>query len=216
MNKIKRRALFVVGVFVVIMAVTTMFIKITTDAKKEIEAVRNELSITKTELVNTQNELTTTREELGATYDMLDVVTAERDEATTKLESLGQKDRKYNGWDMCWRTVTLSQEDIDFFAKLLYCEAGSMGYDGQFWVASAILNLSERTGMSIWEMGHKVNMFAVAPWVDKAKPTQQQYDVINDALNYGWIANVSYFRTDYPHSFGKFMTKVENVYFNCP
>jgi hypothetical protein len=91
-----------------------------------------------------------------------------------------------------------------------------MGYDGQFWVASAILNLSELKGMSIWEMGHKVNLFEVAPWVDNAKPTQKQYDIINDVLNYGWVADVAYFRTDYYHSFGAPMVQIENICFSSP
>ena len=121
----------------------------------------------------------------------------------------------HKSWPMCWRQVNLEQWEIDFFAKLLYCEAGGMGYEGQLWVASAVLNLSEVKQMSIWDMGHQINIFAVAPYVDNATPTETQYEIIYDILANGWIADVCYFRTDYPHSFGTFMRNVENVYFNC-
>jgi hypothetical protein len=186
-------------------------------------SIRQELNSTKIELLSIQEELITTQEHLRfATEETtrlqseLDTTKQELDEATAKIESLGQIGRTYNGWPMCWRTVQLEDWEIDFFAKLLYCEAGSMGYDGQFWVASAILNLSQRQNMSIWEIGHNVNMFEVAPWVDNSVPTQAQYDIINDVLNNGWIADVAYFRTNYPHSFGKFMIQIENVCFNSP
>lgn len=136
-------------------------------------------------------------------------------EAPIESEYDTQHESATQEWPICWRPVQLEKWEIDFFAKLLYCEAGGMGYEGQLWVASAILNLSEVKQMSIWEMGHQVNIFSVAPYVDDATPLQTQYDIIYDILVNGWIADVCYFRTDYPHSFGTFMKQVENVYFNC-
>jgi len=183
---------------------------------EELNSVKAELSSTKEELTLTQENLSITTTQASQLHAELDATKQELDEAMAKIESLGKSGRTYNGWPMCWRTVHLEDWEIDFFAKLLYCEAGSMGYDGQFWVASAILNLSQRQNMSIWEIGHNVNMFEVAPWVDNAAPTQQQYDIINEVLNNGWIADVAYFRTDYAHDFGKFMIQIENVCFNSP
>lgn len=221
MNK-KTSAVISAGIGLLCMALLITIVSFST-MRRESEVLSEELNSVKAELSSAKEELTITRENLSITTTQasqlraeLDATKQELDEAMAKIESLGQIGRTYNGWPMYWRTVPLSQEEIDFFAKLLYCEAGGMGYDGQFWVASAILNLSEISNMSIWDMGHKVNMFEVAPYVDKATPTQEQYDIINEVLNNGWIADVAYFRTDYAHDFGKFMTRVENVYFNSP
>lgn len=182
-----------------------------------------DLNQTQATLMSTQNELVETKENLDNEIEKSTQLNSEIDRLKYELNSANEQiaylDKHigaHNGWAMCWRDVQLEQSEIDFFAKLLYCEAGSMGHEGQFWVASAILNLSERKNMSIWEMGHKVNIFEVAPWVDNATPTQQQYDIIYEVLNNGWIADVCYFRTDYPHLFGKFMVQIENVCFNSP
>lgn len=177
------------------------------DLSQYIESIRQVLENTKQELEKTNNELNNTKNELDNTKKELN-------DTLNELEAANKNLNTHNGWRMCWREVNLEQWEIDFFAKLLYCEAGIMGYEGQFWVASAILNLSEITNMSIWEMGHKVNLFAVAPWVDNAQPKQKQYDIIYDVLNNGWIADVAFFRTDHYHTFGNPMTQIENVYFS--
>ena len=200
------------------------------NTKNDMATLQDELNSTKDELSVTQEnlqteiykssqlniELNNLRDELNRLNDKFNKTVEELNSAKEQIAYLDKHSGAHNGWSMCWRETNLEQWEIDFFAKLLYSEAGIMGYEGQFWVASAILNLSERTGMSIWDMGHKVNMFAVAPIVDSAKPTQQQYDIIYEVLNNGWIADVAFFRTDYPHSFGKFMVQIENVCFNSP
>lgn len=206
---------FIIAMLVVLIGFTTLGIKLYN--------TEEELNHTMVQLASTQNELNETNDKLNNEIDKSTRLNAEIDRLTQEIEAakeqiayLDKHSGAHNGWTMCWREVNLEQWEIDFFAKLLYCEAGSMGYEGQFWVASAILNLSEYTDMSIWEMGHKVNLFEVAPWVDNAVPTRQQYDIIYEVLNNGWIANVCFFRTDYPHDFGKFMVKIENICFNSP
>ena len=105
--------------------------------------------------------------------------------------------------------------DPTFLAKLLYCEAGSMGWQGQVYVCSAILNLCDYSGKTIWSAGHNANMFAVAPIVDSAHPTQTQYDVIDYVINQGGrVSEIKYFRTDYYHDFGTPVCRIENVYFS--
>lgn len=185
--------------------------------------IEKELNDTKSVLTTTQNELTSATKNLLDEKEKSADLTNEINRLTQELKSseeqiayLNKHSVAHNGWPMCWRDTGLEEWEIDFFAKLLYCEAGSMGYEGQFWTASAILNLSELKQMSIWAMGHNVNMFEVAPWVDNATPTRQQYNIIYEVLNNGWIADVSYFRTDYPHSFGNFMIQIENMCFNSP
>lgn len=105
--------------------------------------------------------------------------------------------------------------DSTFLAKLLYREAGSMGWEGQVYVCSAILNLCDYSGKTIWSAGHNANMFSVAPIVDSARPTQTQYDVIDYVINQGGrVPEVKYFRTSHYHSFGTPMCRIENVYFS--
>lgn len=198
----------------------TQMLNSTLDA---LELARNELDMKQNALELTQNELAVVQEALQAETEKSALLTNEVDRLTQELTSaketieyLDKQSGVHNGWAMCWREVNLEQWEIDFFAKLLYCEAGIMGHEGQFWVASAILNLSERRQASIWDIGHDPNTFTVAPWVDDATPTQQQYDIIYEVLNNGWIADVCFFRTNHPHSFGNFMTQIENIYFSSP
>lgn len=106
--------------------------------------------------------------------------------------------------------------DIDFLAKLMWAEGGTMSWDGQVYLCSAILNLCDITGKSVWTAGHTYSMFSVAYIVDGVVPSQTQYDVINYVLNGGRIPNIAYFRTDYYHSFGTPFCVIDNVYFSTP
>lgn len=207
------------GLIAAIILVLIIFTQIHIKLDKTEESLNN----TVVALEAAQNELNQTKEKLNNEIEKSTQLNGEVDKLTQELNGAEEKiayfDKHigaHSGWAMCWRDVQLEQWEIDFFAKLLYCEAGIMGHEGQFWVASAILNLSEHKGMSIWDMGHDVNLFEVAPWVDEANPTQQQYDIIYEVLNNGWIADVCFFRTNYPHSFGKFMVKIENICFTAP
>lgn len=110
--------------------------------------------------------------------------------------------------------VVNTDPEEEILAKLLYCEAGSMGWQGQVYVCSAILNLRDYSGRSIWNMAHDVNTFAVAGYVDYAMPLSTQYEVISYVLNGGRVPEIKYFRTDYYHSFGTPVCNVENVYFS--
>ena len=105
--------------------------------------------------------------------------------------------------------------DPTFLAKLLYCEAGGMGWQGQVYVCSAILNLCDYSNYTIWYSGHIERIFEVAPYVDYAQPLQTQYDVIDYVINQGGrISEIKYFRTDYYHNFGTPVCRIENVYFS--
>jgi hypothetical protein len=114
------------------------------------------------------------------------------------------------------QTSNVAEDELEILAKLLYCEAGSMGWEGQVYVCSAILNLSDRSGRSIWNMAHDINTFAVAPWVDTRTATSTQYEVINYVLNGGRIKEICYFREDYYHSFGTPVCQIENICFSKP
>lgn len=104
--------------------------------------------------------------------------------------------------------------DIDFLAKLLFAEAGSMGWTGQVYVCSAILNLCDLKAISLWEAGHTTRIFSVAPYVDNVQPLERQYEVIDYVLNGGRVMGVCYFRTNYYHGFGTPVCQIENVCFS--
>lgn len=104
--------------------------------------------------------------------------------------------------------------DIDFFAKLLYAEAGSMCWEGQVYVASAILNLCDRIQLSVYEAGHITRRFSVAPYVDYVTPLPKQYEVIEYVLNGGRVLDIQAFRTNYYHGFGTPVCYIQNVYFS--
>ena len=106
-------------------------------------------------------------------------------------------------------------ENPEFLAKLIWCESGTMSWEGQVYICSAILNLSDTYEMSIWTMGHNKNMFAVAPYVDYSTPTQTQYDVIDYVINQGGrIPEVRYFQIGCYHSFGIPVREIDGCYFS--
>ena len=111
----------------------------------------------------------------------------------------------------------LGEEEYYILAKLLYAEAGGMGWEGQVYTCSAILNLKDYSGRTIWNMAHDVNTMAVALYVDYECPMDTQYDVIEYVVcGGGKIEEICYFRTYYYHSFGTPVCSIENVYFSKP
>lgn len=104
--------------------------------------------------------------------------------------------------------------DIEFLAKLLYAEAGTMDWWGKVYTCSAILNLCDKEGRDLWEAGHDKNCFAVAPYVDTVTPTEEIYDVIKYVLDGGRIGDICYFRTSYYHHFGTPVCQVGAHYFS--
>lgn len=104
--------------------------------------------------------------------------------------------------------------DIDFLAKLLYCEAGDMTKLGKIYTCSAILNFCDEYNLSIWSAGHNKDCFAVAPYVDEAEPTVEEYEVIDYVLNGGRIDEICHFRTRRYHKFGIPVCEIDGHYFS--
>lgn len=104
--------------------------------------------------------------------------------------------------------------DIEFLAKLLYAEAGTMDWWGKVYTCSAILNLCDTEQRDLWAAGHDKNCFAVAPYVDSVEPTEEIYEVIDYVLGGGRIADIRYFRTGYYHTFGTPVCQVGAHYFS--
>lgn len=105
--------------------------------------------------------------------------------------------------------------DIDFLAKLLFCEAGGMNWEGQLYTCSAILNYCDVQGRSLWDVGHDSRCFEPAPYVDDVEPTQEQYKVIDFVLNGGRVEKICYFRSGGKyHDFGIPVCEVDGHYFS--
>ena len=104
--------------------------------------------------------------------------------------------------------------DREFLAKLLYCEARGSNWEGQVFTCSAILNYCDEHGQSLWAVGHDVEAFSVAPWVDSAKPKEMQYEVVDYVLSGGRIEDICYFRTKHYHNFGVPVCEVDGHYFS--
>lgn len=104
--------------------------------------------------------------------------------------------------------------DIDFLAKLLYCEAGSMTKLGKIYTCSAILNFCDEYNLSVWRAGHSKSCFKVAPYADDAKPTAEEYEVIDHVLNGGRIGEICHFRTKRYHKFGTPICEIDGHYFS--
>ena len=157
--------------------------------------------------LSTSTTLTTTIT-TAATTEIVEEVTT-----VTKVEESNIPEVHYTQETFGKESQTNEQEIL---AKLLYREAGGMGWEGQVYVCSAILNLRDRNNCSIWTMAHDINTFAVAPYVDSAVPTATQYEVIEYVLNGGRIKEICYFREDYYHSFGTPVCQIENICFSKP
>lgn len=104
-------------------------------------------------------------------------------------------------------SMILQEEDRELLAKLLYCEGRGESYECQKAIVSVVLNrvASNQFPNSIKGVVYQTNQFepVLRGLLDNAKPSKQQYDAIDEVVNYGinipeWVC---YFRADY-HSIG--------------
>ena len=104
--------------------------------------------------------------------------------------------------------------DREFLAKLVFAEAATMGWWGQVYVCSAIINHCEVVQRTLWECGHDVYHFSVAPFVDEMEPTEFTYEVVDYVLGGGKVEDICYFRTSRYHWFGTPVCQIENIFFS--
>lgn len=80
--------------------------------------------------------------------------------------------------------ISLSEKDIDLFAKILWLEARGESREGQQAVAEVILNRMVTEGFpdSLYWVIHAEGQFPSAKKLHEAEPTQTQYDAIEDAM----------------------------------
>lgn len=123
-------------------------------------------------------------------------------------------DRRVYPLNTVTTTAGGAEIDIDFLAKLLYCEAGDMTKLGKIYTCSAILNFCDEYNLSVWRAGHSKSCFKVAPYVDDAKPTDEEYEIIDHVLNGGRIEEICHFRTKRYHKFGTPICEIDGHYFS--
>lgn len=141
------------------------------------------------------------------------ILSAENTKKDKEIKELQERNRALEE-ELKTKIVYFEEEEI--LAKLLWCEARNQSWEGQVYTCSAILNYCERNNTSIWDAAHNINAFEPAPFVDDAKPTSMQYEVIYYVLNGGRIPDICWFRTGHYHNFGTPVAKVGDHYFSKP
>ena len=141
------------------------------------------------------------------------ILSAENTKKDKEIKELQERNRALEE-ELKTKIVYFEEEEI--LAKLLWCEARNQSWEGQVYTCSAILNYCERNNTSIWDAAHNINAFEPAPFVDDAKPTAMQYEVIYYVLNGGRIPDICWFRTGHYHDFGTPVAKVGDHYFSKP
>ena len=141
------------------------------------------------------------------------ILSAENTKKDKEIKELQERNRALEE-ELKTKIIYFEEEEI--LAKLLWCEARNQSWEGQVYTCSAILNYCERNNTSIWDAAHNINAFEPAPFVDDAKPTSMQYEVIYYVLNGGRIPDICWFRTGHYHNFGTPVAKVGDHYFSKP
>ena len=141
------------------------------------------------------------------------ILSAENTKKDKEIKELQERNRALEE-ELKTKIVYFEEEEI--LAKLLWCEARNQSWEGQVYTCSAILNYCERNNTSIWDAAHNINSFEPAPYVDDAKPTAMQYEVIYYVLNGGRVPDICWFRTGHYHDFGTPVAKVGDHYFSKP
>lgn len=164
------------------------------------------------------SQLKTVQSELEKKINEISVKLKEYQDKEAEQQKKTEELRKASNTTKNITTIQTPEKttEREILAKLLYREAGGMTWEGQVYTCSAILNLRDYSGRSIWNMAHDKGTFSVAPRVDSAKPTQTQYDVIDYVENGGRVAEICYFRMNRYHNFGTPVCEVDGHYFSKP
>lgn len=92
-------------------------------------------------------------------------------------------------YDLFYQEIadTITQDEIDLVAKILYLEAGNQSMTGQRAVVEVIFNrvMSDKFPNTISDVIYQKNptQFSTASRANEAKPTETQYQAIEETLN---------------------------------
>lgn len=84
-----------------------------------------------------------------------------------------------------YSTLTISQEDKELMAKVIYLEARGECFEGQQAVAEVILNrvMSSKFPNTVTDVVYQSGQFSVTPLISQTTATDTQYNAIDAALN---------------------------------
>lgn len=80
--------------------------------------------------------------------------------------------------------ITMSDEELDELAEIIYHEARGESFEGQQAVAEVVFNrvIADNFPDTVHEVIHQKKQFSTARLLGTAEPLQEQYDAINAAL----------------------------------
>lgn len=120
--------------------------------------------------------------------------------------------------EQVYSVYSISAEEREMLAQLLYLEAGSTSYECQHMVAAVVFNrLSNGWGNTLTEVIYAEGQFTPAYLIGTVTPNSTQYEVIDDIIYNGhpYPSNLLCFRADYYFSeWGTPYTSIDNVYFS--
>lgn len=101
----------------------------------------------------------------------------------TKTEVVYVTEYKYP--NTYYSAASVSQDDVELLARLVYLEARNQPEVGQRAVVEVVLNrmLDGRFPNTVHDVIYQKNQFSTAPYISDATPAQEQYDVVNMVLN---------------------------------
>lgn len=81
--------------------------------------------------------------------------------------------------------LTLSEDDLELLARLVYLEARGEPYDGQVAVAEVVLNrvVSDRFPDTVEEVIYQTGQFTPASYIESTTPGEEQYEAVADAVD---------------------------------
>lgn len=84
-----------------------------------------------------------------------------------------------------YASLTLSEEDLELLARLVYLESRGEPYEGQVAVAEVVLNrvLSDRFPDTVEEVIYQAGQFTPASYIESTTPGAEQYEAVADAVN---------------------------------
>ena len=92
---------------------------------------------------------------------------------------------EYKYPDTYYDAVSVSKDDVELLARLVYLEARNQPEVGQRAVVEVVLNrtLDDRFPNTGHDVIYQKNQFSTAPYIRDATPAQEQYNVVNVVLN---------------------------------
>lgn len=92
---------------------------------------------------------------------------------------------EYKYPDTYYDAVSVSQDDVELLARLVYLEARNQPEVGQRAIVESVLNriLDERFPNTVHDVIYQKGQFSTSQYINSTTPTQEQYNIVNMVLN---------------------------------